>query len=439
MPAGAAGSGDFVSDQSLAEGLALIAAGVDKIRACGLEPASDAAAREQTRVIEVAGRQVDALRIEALDGLDRSKVWTTDGHTSPKVFVQHIANLSGREAAGRSKAVRALRRLPLFAQAFADGEIGRCHVDRMARAYANTRVRERLIDDEATFLAHAKVRRYEWFDTHITEWIRLADEDGATQAGERAHRNRNFRLNEDYDGNWDIIGGLGSLDGAEFSDIFNAFVDAEWRADWDTAQALKGDNACELDMPRTHGQRRADALLAMAKQSAATTPDANRPEATTNILIDNETFQRELAKLAGEPVEPETPGRDSFLCETLSGHRVSPTEAVLNALHHHIRRVVIGSDSVVIDQGRRQRLFTGAAKLAVRFSGNRCFHPSCDRHGHHIQADHTTAWTDGGDTNPANGGPACGFHNRWKQTGYRVHRDPHGNWHTYRPDGTEIL
>jgi len=42
-------------------------------------------------------------------------------------------------------------------------------------------------------------------------------------------------------------------------------------------------------------------------------------------------------------------------------------------------------------------------------------------------------------TNPANGGPACGFHNRWKQTGYRVHRDPHGNWHTYRPDGTEIL
>ncbi|MCU1354766.1 MAG: endonuclease, partial [Acidimicrobiales bacterium] len=44
----------------------------------------------------------------------------------------------------------------------------------------------------------------------------------------------------------------------------------------------------------------------------------------------------------------------------------------------------------------------------------------------------------GGETNPHNGGPACGRHNRYKQHGYTVHRDPDGPWHTYRPDGTEI-
>jgi hypothetical protein len=32
----------------------------------------------------------------------------------------------------------------------------------------------------------------------------------------------------------------------------------------------------------------------------------------------------------------------------------------------------------------------------------------------------------------------CSHHNRWKATGYTTWRDPHGHWHHYRPDGTEI-
>jgi hypothetical protein len=32
----------------------------------------------------------------------------------------------------------------------------------------------------------------------------------------------------------------------------------------------------------------------------------------------------------------------------------------------------------------------------------------------------------------------CPRHNRFKNRGYRTIRDPHGHWHTYRPDGTEI-
>ena len=39
---------------------------------------------------------------------------------------------------------------------------------------------------------------------------------------------------------------------------------------------------------------------------------------------------------------------------------------------------------------------------------------------------------------PANGGPACGRHNRIKNRGYTVHRDDDGNWHVHRPDGSEL-
>ncbi len=37
-----------------------------------------------------------------------------------------------------------------------------------------------------------------------------------------------------------------------------------------------------------------------------------------------------------------------------------------------VRRVVMGADSVVIDQGRSQRLFTGSARLAVQLSSSEC-------------------------------------------------------------------
>ncbi|MEZ5246498.1 MAG: hypothetical protein R2707_15460 [Acidimicrobiales bacterium] len=42
------------------------------------------------------------------------------------------------------------------------------------------------------------------------------------------------------------------------------------------------------------------------------------------------------------------------------------------------------------------------------------------------------------ETRPHNGGPFCGRHNRHKQKGFAVWRDPSGVWHTYRPDGSEI-
>ena len=43
-----------------------------------------------------------------------------------------------------------------------------------------------------------------------------------------------------------------------------------------------------------------------------------------------------------------------------------------------------------------------------------------------------------GRTNPGNGGPACGRHNRLKDHGFAARRDARSRMHVYRPDGTEI-
>ena len=103
--------------------------------------------------------------------------------------------------------------------------------------------------------------------------------------------------------------------------------------------------------------------------------------------------------------------------------------------------MVVGTDGLVIDLGRRVRCFTGSAREAAVVQAwldrlGRCLWPGCRLS--HCQIDHTVSWSDHGPTNPANSGPTCAHHNRFKTRGYTTRRDHQGRWHTYRPDGTEI-
>ncbi|HEV7213006.1 MAG TPA: endonuclease, partial [Blastococcus sp.] len=45
----------------------------------------------------------------------------------------------------------------------------------------------------------------------------------------------------------------------------------------------------------------------------------------------------------------------------------------------------------------------------------------------------------GGETSEENSGLLCERHHTKVHHGFRIQRDPDGRWHTYRPDGTEIL
>src|SRR5690606_7607712 len=138
-----------------------------------------------------------------------------------------------------------------------------------------------------------------------------------------------------------------------------------------------------------------------------------------------------------EPPLAEAPV-DQWRCETTHGTLVDPHHAVAAAIHGHIRRVVFDSAGNVIDLGRRRRLFTGSARQAVLLQSRRCVWPGCHLPAGRCQTDHTQPWQHHGPTTPTNASPLCARHNRWKNHGYHVWRDPHGHWHTYRPNGTEL-
>ncbi|WP_116996496.1 hypothetical protein [Desertimonas flava] len=295
------------------------------------------------------------------------------------------------------------------------------------------------------------------FSSQLTEWERLVDEDGAHRSRETAHRNRDVRFIT-VGATVLLRGSFAGLQAEALQTTFAAFVDAEYRFDVEEARERLGhEHVTPGDLARTNGQRRAEAMKKLFEAAAIAPLNGRDIDLTVNIIIDQATFERQLLDLldplhlhrnsdADTTLAPDCQAAvDTHtirpMCHTSRGTDVDPVDAVAAALVGHVRRVVVGAAGVIIDQGRRSRLYRGnsreAAYLQAAVAGQfRCMWPGC---GHlPRQIDHVTPSTEGGPTSPRNAGPMCGRHNLVKNTGFTTRRDTHGHWHVYRPDGTEL-
>lgn len=293
-----------------------------------------------------------------------------------------------------------------------------------------------MVDAQAWILRIAGRLSFADFEAEVRQWERYADTDGPEPRNSATHECRNGSLLQDtIDLGWQLKGSFGAMQGASMAEIYDTYVSAERLADWEKARAEHGDSACAADLPRTEAQRRADALWQIFQDAAGAQGSACGVEFVHHIVWNQTTFEEMLHRLSGD-----TPTRldpTDVVCRTLDGVALEPTEAAANALVSKMRRVVVDAAGVVIDLGRA-RFFTGGARLAAQLSDQHCPWPGCIIPTSHCQIDHTTAHANGGETKPANAGPFCGKHNRLKQHGYTVWRDPTGQWHIHRPDGTRI-
>ena len=447
------------ADPRLAAALTGLDEALVELRAAGADAIVDARdASVVVRELEAGHRQVQALALDVQLEISRRGLHQPDGHATAKVMVRHTANLSDREAARRTGAARVMRDLPAVAEGHRTGRVGGCQLDRIARLYRNPRISHLVVTVEDVWVELAETLSYRDFDAVVTDWERLVDQDGAGDRARHAHDQRDARITTSPDGRHDLHATVGGVQGAELVEIFRRYVDAEFQTDWAEARARLGDAATVNDLVRTDAQRRADALHAIFVDAASNPAGSTGGSiVVTNLVTDLDTFEAALAARAGTDPGPDPraetylddalahargqqapSGRVGFRCSTLDGTPLDPAEVAAHALIGHVRRVVLGSDSVVIDLGRRQRLFTGPAALAIKLHATHCTWTACHVPTSDCQSDHLTAWTDGGGTDPGNGAPLCVRHNRLKQAGYAVWRDPTGTWHTYRPDGTEI-
>ncbi|MEM8707689.1 MAG: DUF222 domain-containing protein [Actinomycetota bacterium] len=393
------------------------------------------AAIDEIEALEHEARRLEARRAELFQELERSGVYGADGHASAKVMMRHVARLSGPSAASRQRVARMLRDLPLVHAALSAGRIGVDQVELLGRVHSNRRVRPFMPDAQDWFLGLAR-KPFADFEATVRQWERLADEDGP-EPNERMHRARRVKLTQDDTTlTWELDGRFAAMMGAQLRDIFDHYTAAELAADWEKARAEHGDDACDLHLPRTADQRLADALWQIFQDAASADGSAVAPDFTHDIVWSADAYEAMVHRLDGADIEPLDP--DTFRCTTRSGIALEPYEAAHHSLLTKVRRVIVDASSTVIDLGRA-RGFTGSARTAAKLQTTTCFWPGCNVSVDRCQVDHTQPHARHGRTNPGNGAPACGRHNRLKEHGYRVWRDPSGEWHTYRSDGSEIL
>ncbi len=388
--------------------------------------------------LESARRRLEAAYVALVDRAETTKRYAPDGHASVRGWVLALTDSSPTEIQRRLQTMRALRDLPDVAAALADGRVGVEHVREIAKVHANPRMHEMVVEGDDRLLRHAH-RGFAHLSDVLTRWVQFGDPDGWKRRQRSADHERDANVFH-KDGTVRIHAHCGTVQGAAIMEIFQRQCDAEFLTDWEAARAAHGADAHTGHLARTDAQRRMDALHHLLEQAVAVPADAKLPDPVVDYVITHDVYDAELAALAtGTWAEAATiDDVDSRRCETSTGIPLDPREVVLASLQGHIRRLVIDADRRVIDMGRKRR-FTGGARDAVFLGeGRRCIWPGCGRNSHRNQVDHTRDHAHGGLTRPDNGGPACGRHNRHKNRGYTVRRDPDGTWHTYRPDGTEL-
>ncbi|MDO8392723.1 MAG: HNH endonuclease signature motif containing protein [Actinomycetota bacterium] len=385
--------------------------------------------------LEALARELDGVRREAESALatlvhrvEETGAYRRDGHRGVRAWGMAACNWSLPESARFVKAGHLLARFPS-----ASG-MGVAQLQALAAVAANPRVSPHLDEAEGLLVGQAAVLDFSDYACLLRAWEAAADPDGAHADHERAHREREATLSQVGAKAYFNAQG-GAVAGAQLKEVFEAFVHTEFLADWEAGVAIHGEAMSVALMARTERQRRFDAMMAVFAAAAGSGVLANF-EPIVNVLVDQATFEHALVKALGgspEPLDPSVAHR----CETADGVQLDPIDVLVAAAVGHVRRVVLDSAGVVVDLGRKQRLFTGPLRDILLALARHCFGPGC----HHPprQVDHVLPFSIAGPTAAWNGGPACGHHNRWRAThGYTVVRDQHGHWHHYRPDGTEV-
>lgn len=394
------------------------------------------------REVEIEARELEARRAVLLAAAERRKVFRADAHASMWGMLRASLGWSEAECRARMRTARLCDRFPEALEALATARASVANIGEIARGFANPRVGEHIGEvlgpllNDAARLEHDELRR------QVHRWETLTDTDGAHRQAGIDHESRNAHVTE-FAGIVTVVGTATGIEGAEVLEIFERFVDAEFQSDWDHAKAEYGDQVSKALLARTDAQRRADALLAIFRTAAASSPGTQWRKPVVNILVDQRTFEDHLI-LQGlfperyeNPWDSTPPALRDRRCETDTGMPLTPAEVFQAAMAGYIRFQIVNTAGRVVRQGRRQRAFIGTTREAVMQQSSRCTHPGC-RVRRRLQADHVLPYSQGGETTLENGQPACPRHNRDRYArGYTVTRTSTG-WHTFRPDGTEI-
>ena len=334
--------------------------------------------------------QFDAMFTSAVGEFDTGGEWGIDGARSAASWIAKEGNLPRAEAGRLVRRARNLRQLPEFAEAWGEGDIGAAHVDVVAKA-RNSRTEDALERDEKMLVDYARTLRFEPYAKAVDYWSQLADPDGTEESAEERTNRRDVYL-EPVGDMWFGRMTLDPIGGAIFANELDRLEAELFEEDWKEAGARLGHDPTVADLCRTPSQRRADALVEMAKRSATAPPDGIPPKPLFDVLVDFPTLG----------------GRT---CELAQGIALTPGSLVPWLDRADFERAVFEPPDRV-QVSATARLFTGATRRGIQLRDRECTHPYCDRPAVVCQVDHIQPFGLDGPTTQENGRLLCGYHNR---------------------------
>jgi Domain of unknown function (DUF222)/HNH endonuclease len=322
----------------------------------------------------------DAAKFAATDAYD------DDGFVSPIDWIRFNCHMTAGAAADRVAVGETMHRMAESIQAMAQGEIGFAHLTVMARTA------DALDDrfDETVLVEKARENSPGKFHYICRHARHAADPKG--YAAEQAEQVENRRLSMST---W--------MDG---SLLLNGILDPVGGAALRTAlEPLARKSGAHDDRDRE--RRLADALVELAA--------GGEQKAQIQVTSSVET----LLGLMGAPA-----------AEMEFTLPISSKTIARLACDSSITRVLLDSESMVIDVGRSKRVVSGPARRALNARDGSCRWPGCDRPASWSAAHHVVHWIHGGRSDLDNLILLCHRHH------WLVHE---GKWQLVRSDDGRML
>jgi hypothetical protein len=282
---------------------------------------------------------------------------------------------------------RGVSRVPESSQALSSGEIGYSHLKAMVRTAAAVGSKF----DEGKLLAKARESSAGKFYYLCQHYRHAADRQGFEAERAEMVEERKLFISTGEDGTVLVSGNFDPEGGAAILTQLKPLARKSGAHD-----------------DRTREKRFADALVELASGGGA--------QAQVQVTTSLETL-RGLPGAAAAELE-------------FSALPISAKTVERLACDASITRIVLGSESMVIDVGRARRTISGPARKALEVRDRGCTWPGCERPASWCAGHHLKHWARSGTNEPDNLTLLCGRHH------WMVHE---GSWQIVRGDDGRML
>jgi hypothetical protein len=387
---------------------------LDGLAADDLHSLSDREKLDRTTLLAVARNRLDAEFARTIRSADVTEACEDDGIKTMASWLRGHCRLSPAEAFRIVRRGRVLDHLPSVAAAFADGMITAEQVTVAAQVARPEHVSAAAVQDvdltqiDVALAQVAMSRPHADLGKVVHHYLACLNPDGTEPDPTEG---RSLSISTWSDGTVTGNFQLDALGGEKVQSALESLVQAD---------RPKGDD-------RSRGQQLGDAFVQLAEIALGFEKLPIHRGSKPHVV---------LTIGAGDLFDPAVGAGAARLG---FGSWFSAQQARQVTCDGQLTPILVDAHGTPLSVGRTQRLISPQLRRPIVVRDEHCIFAGCTAPHYWCDVHHLVHWEDGGDTSVENSGLLCERHHTKVHHGYTIERDPQGRWHTYRPDGTEIL